>query len=202
MAVPSARPATLGASVAFGVLAASRLADAAFDIGLSIGLSLGIAAVAGVLAAVGASANVVVARRSGELHVAPEELGPDPTLYELVAGEIHLDLTNTRLSGTPTVVHANLRAGEIEVAVPDDRIVEVHTRGLVGEATVFGDRSNGLRPRRDVVPVPEPDLVLHLVVTVGEIEVTWRNREPEVPEPGVGPRARPNAAEPDDARRS
>lgn len=186
---PQVRPATLGASVAFASLAATRLADAAFDVGLDIGFSLAIAAIAGVVATVAASASATATRRSGELVAAPDTLGPTPVLYELFAGEIHLDLTGARRTGRPAVVYANLRFGEIEVRVPDDAFVEVHTRGLIGDAAVFGETSGGFRARQDVVPIDDPDLVLHLVVTVGDVKVVYG--------PASGGRVAPDgAAEP------
>lgn len=174
MGVPHARPLTLGAGVAFLSLAATRLAAAAFDTDLAIGASLAIAGVAGLVATVVGTVNVAAARRSGELRAAPEVIGPEPLFHELVAGGLHLDLTGARLASAPAIVHANLRVGEIEVLVPDDLVVEVHTRGLIGEAVVFGASSRGLRPRRDLVTDLEPDLVLHLMVTIGEIRVVQR----------------------------
>ena len=99
--------------------------------------------------------------------------------YDVLAGSITLDLSRFKFGGEPEVVDVNIVLGHLRVYVPPGVDVSVGGAMDVGQASVFGDRSNGYdlafggTYRRN--GSTEGDLVVNVQGGLARVTMTWAN---------------------------
>jgi phage shock protein PspC (stress-responsive transcriptional regulator) len=113
---------------------------------------------------------------AGHVEAAPTSAASVADRYDLAFGEIELDLTRVTdpeaLDGRTIEVELDV-AGRIEVTVPDDLDVVVHSRIDAGERRVLGERLGDGDDRTTTADggVGAPEITLDVRAAFGEIEV-------------------------------
>jgi phage shock protein PspC (stress-responsive transcriptional regulator) len=109
----------------------------------------------------------------------PTSLAQVARPIELGAGELRLDLTGLPLTGEEPTVTAHVRAGRIEVLVPDDAAVSGRASTGTGALDIFGVWREGMDLAADIAQPGVADggrLALDLETGVGQIVVHQRAR--------------------------
>jgi hypothetical protein len=144
--------------------------------GAVIGLGLVLSVLAFATVVVGPAADPALLRRgAGDVRVAPTAAEHLAERYEHGAGNLTVDLGHMAFPIGVTTTSVHLGAGELNVRLPDDVSVQVHTSAGLGEVAVLTQERFGVRPTLDAVVrggSSERVLDLEATVGVGSIEVT------------------------------
>ena len=117
---------------------------------------------------------VPIARGAGERLYAPQAAGDVRSGYDLGAGQLHLDLTQTQWGTAPVKTRLRVATGEILVDVPSDVTVEFHGHAGAGDIMFLGQNRNGVGSDLDAVALGAanaPRLILGAEVSLGQIQV-------------------------------
>lgn len=136
----------------------------------------------------------------GERDYRPQTLAEVGERYQLLLGELQLDLSDVAFTPTPTEVEVVVGVGQVIVTVPEDATVRVEGGVTVGHSEIFGEEQEGPGFALDGERAGEEGGgVLHLDLTIGAGEVVIREAPaaaadragtppdgPETPEPPAG----------------
>jgi len=89
-------------------------------------------------------------RVAGEVRLGGPDWRVENSSTYLWVGELHLDLTNTRLPEGTTPVRIGMFAGEVEIIVPADIGVRAGSNMFAGEINILGHNSSGISPHLSV----------------------------------------------------
>lgn len=85
----------------------------------------------------------------GEVELAPESIGSRGLEVKVGAGEVKLDLRQTRFSDGESTVHVKLGLGDVRIDVPKDLPVAVDAKTGGGDLHLLGRESDGFAARLD-----------------------------------------------------
>lgn len=91
-----------------------------------------------------------VLRLAGEVRLGGPDWRVENSSIYLGVGELHLDLTRTRLQEGTTPLQIGMFAGEIEIVVPEDVGVRARSGLVAGEIRILGHHSEGVSPHLTV----------------------------------------------------
>lgn len=122
-----------------------------------------------------AAVNVPLNNGIGDRSFAPASVTDLPEQYELMIGNMQIDLTNLDLPDGVTTVQARVGIGELAIDVPRDVAVEVHWTVSGGNVDVFGVSQNGSslddRTQTPGYSAAAKQLVIEAHMGFGNIEV-------------------------------
>jgi len=118
--------------------------------------------------------NVSVTGDSGDQVVRPQALDAVQPEYRLSGGQLTLDLSQVEFGPRPRPIRASVAAGKVDVILPEDLPVTVHSSIGAGEIQSLGHPSNGFQITSNVSDGSSRRLgrlSLDLSVGVGQIVV-------------------------------
>lgn len=89
-------------------------------------------------------------RVAGEVRLGGPDWRVENSSTYLWVGQLHLDLTNTRLPEGTTPIRIGMFAGEVEIIVPADIGVRAGSNMFAGEINILGHNSSGISPHLSV----------------------------------------------------
>ena len=119
-----------------------------------------------------------VLRLAGDVHLGGPDWRVENSSMYLGVGELHLDLTRTRLREGTTPLRIGMFAGEVEITVPPDVGVRASSSMTAGEIHILGHHSEGVSPHLTVESDDFQDSARRLDIDVqvrfGELHVRRR----------------------------
>ena len=111
----------------------------------------------------------------GDFTYVPTSVAALQSEYQVLAGQVGLDLRQVDFRGRSADMRAEIGFGQLVVLVPADVRVEVDAKLGAGELTAFGDTKNGLQPRLRAISPGKTTAAgvvrLHINGGAGQIEV-------------------------------
>jgi Cell wall-active antibiotics response 4TMS YvqF len=117
---------------------------------------------------------------AGDRHWKPRTVGQLDAAQHLAAGTLTLDLTGVSFGREPTIVHADIGMGELDVVLPPDVPLDVRARVGAGQAMLLEHRDGGVDVDTELHAGGSPQLghlILNLRAVLGQVRV-WRAAGP------------------------